>query len=41
MVKSKYNLYTIKGVDYDAVIAMYRKICVEGIKEIDADSISV
>ena len=41
MVKSKYNLYSIKGIDYDAVIAMYRKICVEGIKEIDADSISV
>ena len=41
MVKSKYNLYSIKGIDYDAVIAMYRKICIEGIKEIDADSIGV
>ena len=41
MVKSKYNLYSIKEIDYDAVIAMYRKICIEGIKEIDADSIGV
>ena len=41
MVKSKYNLYSIKGIDYDAVIAMYRKICIEGIKEIDSDSLNV
>ena len=40
--KSGYiTLYTIEGIDYDAVIAKYRHLCEEGEKEIDANSISV
>jgi hypothetical protein len=41
MVKSKHKLYSIKGIDFDAVVAKYREICIEGIKEIDSDSLSV
>ena len=40
--KSVYiTLYTIEGIDFDAVIAKYRQLCEEGEKEIDANSISV
>lgn len=40
--KSGYiTLYTIEGIDFDAVIAKYRQLCEEGEKEIDTNSISV
>ncbi len=35
------RLYVIDGVDYDAVIAQYRKLCETGIVEIDDTGISV
>ena len=41
MATSTFKLYTIEGIDYNAVIAKYRQICEEGIKEINADSFSV
>ena len=36
-----YKLYTVEGIDYDAVINKYRQICKNGISDIDSDSISV
>lgn len=36
-----FTLYGIKGLDYDAVIATYRRLCVDGVREIDSDSLSV
>ena len=41
MAASTFKIYTIKGIDYDAIIAKYRQLCEEGEKEIDANSISV
>ena len=41
MATSTFKLYTIEGVDYDAIIALYRQICVEGVKDIDTNTISV
>ena len=41
MAASTFKIYTIEGIDYDAVIAKYRQLCEEGEKEIDANSISV
>ena len=41
MAVSTFKIYTIEGIDYDAVIAKYRQLCEEGEKEIDANSISV
>ena len=29
------TLYTIEGIDYDAIIAKYQQLCVEGDKKID------
>ena len=34
--KSGYiTLYTIEGIDYDAIIAKYQQLCIEGDKKID------
>ncbi|MBO5330909.1 MAG: hypothetical protein J6A72_00810 [Alistipes sp.] len=41
MAASTFKIYTIKGIDYDAVIAKYRQLCEEGEIGIDANSISV
>ena len=41
MAVSTFKIYTIEGIDYDAVIAKYRQLCEEGEKEVDANSISV
>ena len=41
MAAKTFKIYTIEGIDYDAVIAKYRQLCEEGEKEIDANSISV
>ena len=41
MAASSFKIYTIEGIDFDAVIAKYRQLCEEGEKEIDANSISV
>ena len=41
MAASTFKIYTIEGIDYDAVIAKYRQLCDEGEKGIDANSISV
>ena len=41
MVAKTFKIYTIEGIDFDAVIAKYRQLCEEGEKEIDANSISV
>ena len=41
MPTSTLKLYTIEGIDYDAIIALYRQICVEGVKDIDTNTISV
>ena len=41
MATSTFKLYTIEGVNYDAIIALYRQICVEGVKDIDTNTISV
>ena len=41
MATSTVKLYTIEGIDYDAVIAKYRQICEQGDKEIIPESISV
>ena len=41
MTTSTFKLYTIEGVDYNAIIALYRQICVEGVKDIDTNTISV
>ena len=41
MAASTLKIYTIEGIDFDAVIAKYRQLCEEGEKEIDANSISV
>lgn len=41
MAASTFKIYTIEGIDFDAVIAKYRQLCEEGEKEIDANSISV
>lgn len=41
MAAKTFKIYTIEGIDYDAIIAKYRQICEEGEKEIDANSISV
>lgn len=41
MAASTFKIYTIEGIDFDAVIAKYRQLCEDGEKEIDANSISV
>ena len=41
MAAKTFKIYTIEGIDFDAVIAKYRQLCEEGEKEIDANSISV
>lgn len=41
MAALTFKIYTIEGIDFDAVIAKYRHLCEEGEKEIDAISISV
>ena len=41
MAASTFKIYTIEGIDYDAVIAKYRQLCEEGEKGVDANSISV
>lgn len=41
MGTSTFKLYTIEGIDYDAVISKYRELCEQGEKEIDINSISV
>lgn len=41
MAAPTFKIYTIEGIDFDAVIAKYRQLCEEGEKEIDANSISV
>ena len=41
MAVSTFKIYTIEGIDYDAVIAKYRQLCEEGENEVDANSISV
>lgn len=41
MATSTFKLYSIEGIDYDAVIDKYRQMCNEGIKEIDPNSLSV
>ena len=35
------KLYEIEGVDYDTIIAKYRQLCLDGIKDIDGSNISV
>ena len=41
MAALTFKIYTIEGIDFDAVITKYRQLCEEGEKEIDANSISV
>ena len=41
MAASTFKIYTIEGIDYDAVIAKYRQICIEGEWEFDVNTISV
>lgn len=41
MAASAFKIYTIEGIDFDAVIAKYRQLCEDGEKEMDANSISV
>ena len=41
MAASTFKIYTIEGIDYDAVIAKYREMCEQGEREIDPMSISV
>ena len=42
MAKRKaFKIYTIEGIDYDAIIAKYRQICIEGEWEFDINTISV
>ena len=41
MVASTFKIYTIEGIDYDAVIDKYRELCEQGEREIDPMSISV
>lgn len=41
MTASTFKIYTIEGIDFDAVIAKYRQLCEEGEKKVDANSISV
>lgn len=41
MAAKTFKIYTIEGIDFDAVIAKYRQLCEEGEKEIDVNSISV
>ena len=41
MAASAFKIYTIEGIDYDAVIAKYRQICIEGEWEFDVNTISV
>ena len=41
MVTKTFKIYTIEGIDYDAVIAKYRVLCEQGEWDIDENSISV
>lgn len=41
MAKKVFKIYTLEGIDYDAVIAKYRELCEQGEYEISPDSISV
>ncbi len=41
MAASTFKIYTIEGIDYDAVIDKYRELCEQGEREIDPMSISV
>lgn len=41
MPPKPFKLYVIDGVDYEAVIAEYRRQCLEGLKEVDNSSISL
>ena len=41
MAASTFKIYTIEGIDYDAVIAKYRELCEQGEYVISPDSISV
>ena len=41
MATKSFKIYTIEGIDYDAVIAKYRELCEQGEYEISPDSISV
>lgn len=41
MATSTFKIYSIEGIDYDAVIAKYREMCEQGEREIDPMSISV
>ena len=41
MAAPTFKIYTIEGIDYDAVIAKYRQICIEGEWEFDVNTISV
>ena len=41
MAASTFKIYTIEGIDYDAIIAKYRQICIDGECDTDAKSISV
>lgn len=41
MAASAFKIYTIEGIDYDAVIDKYRELCEQGEREIDPMSISV
>ena len=41
MAASTFKIYTIEGIDYDAVINKYRELCEQGEREIDPMSISV
>ena len=37
--KDVLKLYTIEGIDYDKVIAKYRELCEQGIRDIDDDCV--
>ena len=41
MATKVFKIYTIEGIDYDAVIAKYRELCEQGEYEISPNSISV
>ena len=41
MATSTTKIYTIEGIDYEAVIAKYRELCEQGEKELIPESISV
>ena len=41
MAASTFKIYTIEGIDFDAVITKYRELCEQGEREIDPMSISV